>query len=143
MAHENQIKLAIEEIHNSDAPNITAIAKKYDIDRSTLSRRVRGVTRSRKDATSDDKKHLTEPQEMVLLDQIAWLNNKGIHPTPRIIRNMVERSLGHSIGHNWVTRFQQRYSDRITGIYLRGFDRDRKHADNPDTISHFYSNVRL
>ena len=44
MAHEHQIKLALEEIANSDVPNYAAIAKKYNLNRSTLSCRARGVT---------------------------------------------------------------------------------------------------
>ena len=43
IAHEYQIKLALEEVAKSNAPNFSIIARKYNINRSTLSRRARGV----------------------------------------------------------------------------------------------------
>ena len=46
MAHEHRIKLALEEMANSDVPNYATIAKKYNLNWSALSRRARGVTRS-------------------------------------------------------------------------------------------------
>jgi transposase-like protein len=70
MAYKHRIKLALEEVANSDAPNITAIARKHNLIPSTLNRRARGVTRSREDRTSEDKKLLTDAQEETLIKQL-------------------------------------------------------------------------
>jgi hypothetical protein len=47
MVNEQDIQKALAEIESSLAPNITEIAKKYNLDRSTLSRRAAGKTVSR------------------------------------------------------------------------------------------------
>jgi len=137
------MKKALEEVDNSDTPNITAIAKKHNLYPSTLNRRVRGVTVSRQERASNDQKLLTDPQEETLLKQLNWLSDRGLHATVRIVRNMVEEFLGHPIGRTWVYRFLERYKGRYTSVYLKGFDRERKIADNAAHIAHFYTNVSL
>jgi hypothetical protein len=97
-------------------------AKKHNLDRTTLSRPARGVTVSRNVATNISKRLLTDAQEEVQLQKMETLSNKCIYLTPRIIHNSVEASVGHSIGKNWVTKFQKRHKDRMKSINLVGFD---------------------
>jgi hypothetical protein len=52
MAHNNRIAEAIADLRTQDCPNIAATAKKYKLDRSTLSRRFRGEIGTIKDANS-------------------------------------------------------------------------------------------
>jgi hypothetical protein len=52
-SHDAQIALAIADIGDQIAPNYAEYARKYELDRSTLSRRHRGKRTSRKEATSD------------------------------------------------------------------------------------------
>ncbi|PMD22549.1 hypothetical protein NA56DRAFT_570038 [Hyaloscypha hepaticicola] len=47
MVNEQAIQKALAEIESSSAPNLTEIAKKYELDRSILSRRAAGKTVSR------------------------------------------------------------------------------------------------
>jgi hypothetical protein len=47
MVNEQDMQKALAEIESSLAPNITEIAKKYKLDRTTLSRRATGKTVSR------------------------------------------------------------------------------------------------
>jgi hypothetical protein len=141
MVETLDINTALEEVRNTESPNYAAIADKHGVHRSTLSRRARGVTRSREEFTSDELKLLTNGQEEVLLNNIDRLDEKGLFITPRILRSIVEELVGHSIGKNWVYNFVDRYSKRITTPYLKGFDRDRQIADNPITIRHFFTNV--
>ena len=143
MAYERQIKLALDEVAKSNAPNFSIIARKYNINRSTLSRRARGITRSRQDIASYDQQLLTNTQEEVLIKKLNWLSDKGLHATARIVQNIVEEFLNHTIGKGWVYRFIKRHKDKFKSIYLKGFDRERKIADNPINISHFYKNVCL
>jgi hypothetical protein len=141
MAKKKDINTALEEVRNTESPNYAAIADKHGVHRSTLSRRARGVTRSREEFTSSELKLLTDGQEEVLLNNIDRLDKKGLFITPRILRNIVQELLGHPIGKNWVYNFVKRYSDRITTPYLKGFDRERQIADNPITIRHYFTNV--
>jgi hypothetical protein len=48
----SSIEAALAAIASQKKPDYTAAAKKYGVDRSTLSRRHRGVTGSRADATN-------------------------------------------------------------------------------------------
>ena len=89
MAHERQIKLALEEVANSKKPNLLAISKKYNIVHSTLYRRSKGITRSRQDISQYLHRHLTDAQEEVLIKQLNWLSDRGLHATLRIVRNLV------------------------------------------------------
>ena len=141
MAKKKDINTALEEVRSTELPNYAAIAEEHGVHRSTLSRRARGVTRSREEFVSPELKLLTTPQEEVLLNNIDRLSERGLHLTPRILRNIVQELVGHSIGKNWVYNFTQRYSDRISTPYLKGFDRERQIADNPITIRHFFTNV--
>ena len=57
--HDARIALAIAEIGDQKAPNYAYYARKHKLDRSTLSRRHRGKTTSRKEATSEHRQNLT------------------------------------------------------------------------------------
>lgn len=143
MPNEQDIFKAIEDLKSSDSINITAVAKKYGIDRSVLSRRFNGKTRSREEITNTEKRLLTDSQESILIDYLNRLSNRGLHATHRILRNLVEETLQMPIGDSWTYSFVKRHSDQISSVYLKGFDRERKIADNPQYIAHFYLNVSL
>jgi hypothetical protein len=49
MVNAQDIEQALAECDISEAPNYAVIAKKYNLDRTTLSRRHRGKTTSRED----------------------------------------------------------------------------------------------
>jgi hypothetical protein len=141
MANDKDLEAALLDVANSKAPNYAAIARNRGVHPSTLSRRARGVTVSRAVATEHGNRLLIDAQEDTLLKDIEILSNKGIHITSRILRNTVERLVGHPIGVKWANRFQTRHKHRIKSIYLKGFDRERKIADNTTNIGHFYTNV--
>ena len=49
MINEQDMQKALAEVESSLDPNYAEIAKKYGLDRTTLSRRARGKTTSRED----------------------------------------------------------------------------------------------
>src|SRR5450432_4078083 len=49
IAHNDRIELAIADLESQESLNYAETAKKWNIDRSTLSRRHRGITGSKKD----------------------------------------------------------------------------------------------
>ena len=89
MANEEAIKQAISELKSQKPPNFTAIAKKYDLERITLMRRFKGKSSSYSEARSRSNKLLTNTQESILIKYIRKLSDQGLHPTPRILENLV------------------------------------------------------
>jgi transposase-like protein len=60
MDHEARIQAAITDLESQDCKNYAAIARKWEIDRSTLSRRHRGGIGPNRDATSYVRRQLTD-----------------------------------------------------------------------------------
>jgi transposase-like protein len=84
------IQAAIDEIESQEPGEkftYTEIATKYGVDRSTLSRRHRGVTASRA-ATADNQQKLNPQQEQELVRYIKGLTERHIPPTREMIRNL-------------------------------------------------------
>ena len=75
------INAAFAILELQDPPNYTRTAKEFDVNRSTLSRRYRQITRAREDAT-EMKSLLLIQQERTLLRYINLLTERGLPPTP-------------------------------------------------------------
>jgi AraC-like DNA-binding protein len=143
MDHNARIKAAITDLESQNRPNIKATAKKWEINRSTLSRRFRGETGSNRDANSYARRQLTDVQEETLIKHINNLSNRGLPPTPQIVKNIAEEIAYVKLGPNWVSRFCKRHRDQLTSVYLRTIDHKRKIADNSRYFRHFYDTVRI
>ena len=98
MDHNARIQAAITDLESQETVNYAATAKKWKIDRSTLSRRYRGKTGPNQDATSYSRKQLTDTQEETLITYVNKLNNRGFPPTPQILKNIAE-SIAHTACH--------------------------------------------
>ena len=142
MVNEADISKAIRDLESQKKPNFAKTAKKYDVDRMTLTRRFKGETTSHSEAHSIHQKLLTNAQEEELLGYISKLTSRGLPPTPQILENLVVDIVKRPIGQHWVYRFCQQYSDRIDSIYLRTIDQKRRIADNSEHFKHFYQTVR-
>jgi AraC-like DNA-binding protein len=143
MAHNDRIAKAIDDLESQNRPNIAATAKKWKIDRSTLSRRFRGKTGSKEEATSCSRKKLSTTQEEALIAHINRLSDRGLPPTPQIVKNLAEELVHEEIGKNWVSRFCQRYANRLSSVYLRTIDHKRKIADNSHHFEHYFNTVSV
>ena len=139
MPKNSSIKEAIDDLKSQEQPNLTATAEKYKIDRTTLSRRFKGETVSYDEACSRTHKLLTNAQESVLIEHCRKLSDRGMHPTPQILRNLVVEIVKGPVGENWVNRFCQRYKDQLTSIYLRSIDQTRKIADNSKYFENYFT----
>jgi transcriptional regulator with XRE-family HTH domain len=77
--------------------SLREIADKYGVQRSTLGRRWRGVTRSKEDRYANQQA-LSPQQEMELVRYIETLTKRGLPPTREMIRNfsstVAKRQLG-------------------------------------------------
>ena len=141
MDHDAQIANAIADLKAQDRPNIAATARKWQIKRETLSKRYRGETSSKSEAVSYAFKKLTTIQEETLITHINKLSDRGLPPTPQIVKNLAEELAKEEIGKNWVALFCKRHAHRLLSIYLRTIDHKRKTADNSYYFEHYFNTV--
>jgi hypothetical protein len=100
MVNEEDMQKALAEIESSEAPDYAAIARKYGLTRSTLSRRTRGLTILQAEFQSQLRQYLTNTQERILINQINYLTKHGIPLTSQIVKNFAEKIIGYTIGKN-------------------------------------------
>lgn len=134
---------AIEDLKSQKTPNFSATAKKYNIERTTLRRRFKGETVSYEEARSRSHRLLTNVQESVLIDYIHKLSDKELHPTPKIIQNLVEEFVRKPVGSRLVERFLKRHANELKNSYLRNIDHSRHVADNSRHFQHYLNTVRV
>jgi Tc5 transposase DNA-binding domain len=143
MDHEARIQAAITDLQSQERVNYSATAKRYNLERTTLAKRFQGKTVSNQEATSYARRQLTDTQEKTLIQYINKLSNRGIPPTPQIVKNLAVEIAGDKLGPNWVSRFCKRHQKDLKSVYLRTIDHKRKVADNSAYFQHFYEQVRL
>ena len=93
-----RIEAAIAAIRRGEFVNYANAAAKYGCDCTTLSKRIRGLTKSKKDANSFFHQCLTIEQEEVLIARINHLTDRGMPPTSHIIKNLAEEIRGELVG---------------------------------------------
>ena len=99
-ANSKRVDAAVAAIRRGEFSDYAKAAAEYECDRSAVSRRVRGLTKSRKAATSFWRQCLTDEQEEVLIQRINDLTDRGMPPTSSIIRNLIEEIRGAGVGKN-------------------------------------------
>ena len=75
MDHDARIESAIADLESQDHLNVAATAIKWKVVRETLSKRFRGETTSRREATLYTYKKLTDVQEETLIMYINKLSD--------------------------------------------------------------------
>jgi len=123
------IEAALAALKSQNIPNYTATAKKFGVNRTTLSRRHRGITAPR-GATASSLALLSPAQKKVCIDYINELTKRGIPPTARMVARFAAEISGKQPGKNWVNRFVRSAKKELASIFLTGFDLVRKKADN-------------
>jgi hypothetical protein len=110
------IDKAIEDLESRDYVDCHMygeVALKYGYSRSTVSRRWRGVTRSK--TTGDQEKQVIPPQqELELVQYITDLHVNGLAPTREMIQNFGSKVAGRAVSMSWVDRFLHRNHDHLT-----------------------------
>ena len=89
------IEEAIADLKLQEHPNIAATAKKYQLQRSTLSRRYNGNTSARSDSIKNSFL-LSNQQSKNLIAYIYKLTERGIPHTPAIVR-----TFAYNISRKW------------------------------------------
>jgi hypothetical protein len=126
------IEAAIEAINSLEPGkpiNYTAIAKKFGVERSTLSRRHRGVTSSKANQY-EQQRILTNQHEKELISYINKLTDRGLFASHEMLRNFAKEITGEKPGKHWPGRFLKRHQDDLISTYTTAIDAARKRADS-------------
>ena len=137
----SSIDQALAELVLYDQPNIAVVAKSHGVNRSTLSRRWRKVTQS--SAIQHQNQQLLSPlQEQTLIKHLNTLTERGLSPTPAIVRNLAAEIAKKEPGSNWTSRFIQRHQYELQSQYLVPIDSERYKADLDKEFSYWFDSLQ-
>ncbi len=136
-----RIDAAIAAIQRGEFTDYNNAAKHFKCSQSGVSRRIRGLTKTKKEANSFWHQCLTIEQEEVLIHRINLLTDRGMPPTSHIVKNLVEEIRGGPVGKNWVGQFVKRHGLRLKSLYLRNIDNLRAGAEYAPMFQLFFSIV--
>ena len=125
----DSIDAALADLALQETPNYTATAKKFNINRTTLSRRHRGLT-SKMGTNPNPAALLSPEQSKGLVDCINRLTTQMLPPTTYMVRRLARDICGKPPGKNWVNRFINSESNTLDSAFLNGADLARGKADN-------------
>ena len=123
------INLALKDLSLQDKPNVSTTAKKFNVNRSTLSRRFNGETNPAKRAVQKSQLLYLQQEK----DLVIFINKKieqGIPPTTAIVRNYVEQLAQKRLGNSWYQRFVDKHLETLSKGFLSTIDSQRKGADS-------------
>ena len=132
---------ALADLRVQDIPNCRATAAKYKVNDTTLTRRFKGIQVSRQDAISEHIQCLTIAEEQQLIQTINNLTNRGIPPTPQMVKNLAEEVIGRMVGKNWTSDFVKRHKDELKSLYLQNIDHQRTKAEYAPMFKFFFDLV--
>lgn len=136
-----RIDKAVAAIQRGEFVHYANAAKHYKCSRSAVSRRMRALTKSKKDANSFWYQCLTNEQEEVLIYRINTLTDRGMPPTSHIVKNLAEELRGKQVGKNWVGQFVKRHGIRLKSLYLRNINNLHVGAEYAPMFQLFFSIV--
>ena len=141
--HDERMRLALLELSKETKPNLLGTSKKYNVNRTTLSRHFRGTQRSRAEYFSESRQCLNYAQEKVVISFINRQTERFLPPTSQLVHNVAEEVCGQPINKNWVSMFTARNRTKLCAEYLRTIDSARVKADNEELIGRFYDQVSV
>jgi hypothetical protein len=146
---ENRIQRALDATKRVKNPNLSEIARKFDVPYQRLRRRVKkGASRSTRPSTG---RRLTESQESALYRYINIFNNLNISTKPSIVRNAANSILYKAnpketdpppkTSNKWLKRFIERHPEyRVRR--RQALDINRKKAHKPDIILDWFQHLK-
>ncbi|KAF2174653.1 hypothetical protein K469DRAFT_773422 [Zopfia rhizophila CBS 207.26] len=96
---------SLESLKPGETPNYTRTAKEFGCNRSTLSKRHRGVQGPRT-VQYENQRVLDEQQSRTLIDYINKLTERGLPPSNEMLRNFAKEIRGRDqrLGREWPKR---------------------------------------
>jgi hypothetical protein len=108
---------AIAFLRSSDVSSISGVARRFKVNKSTLSKRYNGKRGSWSQAT-ERKQLLTKKQELVLVRHISRLCEWCLHPTPAMVTTWASSMCGTEPGNDCSAAFKARHKDVLDSRYL-------------------------
>jgi transcriptional regulator with XRE-family HTH domain len=113
------------------------VAKEFGVDRTTLSRRHQGKTRSYEEMA--ERQQLLNPQqEHELVLYIERCVRHGLPPTREMIQNFAAAVAKWEVSESWVSRFLHRHADELTIKWSAGIDCNRHKADSKERYKLYF-----
>ena len=95
-----RVDKAVSAIRRGEFTDYSKAAAHFGCHCTAVSKRIRGLTKTRQDANSFYQQCLTIAQEETLIGRINHLTDHGMPPTSAIVRNLAEEIRGQRIGKN-------------------------------------------
>ena len=143
MRNLDRIDAAIADLNTQEVPNVSATARKYDLERTTLRNRWQGKSTSMAEHVSQHRQCLTNAEESSLIMIINKLTDRNLPPTASIVKNLAEEIRGANVGKNWTSNFVRRHQDKLKSIHLSTIDNLRVKNEHPASYKYFYRLVEL
>jgi hypothetical protein len=96
---------------------------------------------SSRDQAIEDSRFLNSQQEQQLLSYIKQLCDRCLPPAPAIMADVTAQLGGKPPGHNWCSRFVQRYKSELDSRSLDSLDLNRHEADSVTSFETYFSVV--
>jgi hypothetical protein len=128
---------AIESLKPGNLINYTKIAKEFGVNRITLSRRHKGIQRSREDQY-EDQRVLNDQQTKDLIKNIDKLSEKGLYISHEMLRNFAKELTGKKPGNHWPGHSLKRHQIKLSSAYTTAMDSNRKRADSAYRYSRYF-----
>jgi hypothetical protein len=132
------VEKAVSAIKRGEFRDYSKAADYYSYDRTSVSKRIRGLTKTRQDANSFFRQCLTNTQEEILINRINYLINRSLPPTSQIVKNLAEEIRGEPVGKNWVRDFIRQNRDRLYSLYLRNINNLRVSSEYTPMFTLFF-----
>ena len=123
-------------------PNFTQISEEFDVKRTTL-RNHYNRSQLENPVAPDGRRHLSQTQEDVLLEQIDFLALRKIFYTPAVLRNMAAEITGQIPSSSWSRRFINRHHDRVRCLIVQGMEATRHTAEYKPTFDAYFDLLSL
>jgi hypothetical protein len=129
---------AIAFLRSSSSKNISEAARRFNVNRSTLSKRFHGKTRSTAKGYHMQQL-LSQKQELMLVKQINKLSEWCLPPTPSMVRAWAAALCGTEPGKNWSAAFRARHKDELDCRYLSTIDLERHKSDSESSYRQYFT----
>ena len=129
---------AIAFLESSDQTNIAKAARKFNVNRSTLSKRFHRKTGTITQLV-EEHRLLTKAQELVLVKQINRLSEWCLPPTPSIVASWAAVICSLVPRKNWTAGFTARHKDSLACKYLNTIDLERHKADSESSYRQYFT----
>ncbi|EEA22979.1 pogo transposable element, putative [Talaromyces marneffei ATCC 18224] len=140
---EGRILLAISDLQNERILRVAQAASVYNIPRTTLQRRLRGV-QQRSEVRANSHK-LTQSEEESLVKWVLDLDRRGLPPRHSLVREMANYLLSQHgdqrVGDKWVYNLVKRRPE-IDSKFSRRYNYERAKCEDPKIIKEHFDRVQ-